>query len=389
MTDGSRRAMQLEPDGRLPRTLGVDSGPVQSLQVALSSEILRTITLIDTPGLGSANEQISAQTEELLAIERRSRQAAASADAIVFVLNQNPRADELEALNSYRSRGGQLERMAATAVGVLTKADQLGDRASAWPAAVAMSARYAQQLRSVLLTIVPTIGLLAETAESAALTEIDAANIASLARMDAVTRNSMLLSGDRFLAQDCEVPVAERRRLLTLLGLYGIDKAIELVTGGTTNAASLRRELSQMSGISSLRQNLAEAFTARGRTLRAYSILKELFSACFTRVEDANHASLTDIRAKAEDLLKDRAARELELTALLGSVEAGEARLPEDLNEDLHNLVSGLSPKGADIRGSVARWRTFALTAQPSERAIALGAIRALTARYESSEAAS
>src|SRR5690606_20646847 len=52
--DGTRRQVALRPDGRLPAALGdLNDHDVARIDVFLSNETLRTMTLIDTPGLAS------------------------------------------------------------------------------------------------------------------------------------------------------------------------------------------------------------------------------------------------------------------------------------------------------------------------------------------------
>ena len=91
---GDRRQVRLDENGRLPRTLpDLEGDVVDHLEVFLSNDSLRSMTLIDTPGLSSTNEDVSSITEELLAIDRASRLAMSGADALVLVLG--PRASSI------------------------------------------------------------------------------------------------------------------------------------------------------------------------------------------------------------------------------------------------------------------------------------------------------
>ena len=69
----------------LPETLGAEPETIARVVVTMSIEALRSMTIIDTPGLASANVAYSAATRELLAIDDASRNAVSDSDAVVFV----------------------------------------------------------------------------------------------------------------------------------------------------------------------------------------------------------------------------------------------------------------------------------------------------------------
>jgi predicted GTPase len=113
LRDGERRPVAFE-NGMLPRTLDVEPQLVRSLEVGLTIDngILGPMMLIDTPGLDSLTG-VSQATEELLAgdADATSREAMAGADALVFMLNEDQRADELGVIQSFlRDRRSQPDR---------------------------------------------------------------------------------------------------------------------------------------------------------------------------------------------------------------------------------------------------------------------------------------
>ena len=204
---------QLTPDGTLPNTLDVPPEDVRALHCYLANDILKWMTLIDTPGIGSVHGEFSATTEELLAQEADSAAAAQRADAVVFLFNQVLMQDELEALQMFRAASGNdPSRSAASAVGVLSKADQLGDGTrDPWSVAIELAGVYAGKFRNEVAAVVPVVGLVAEASEAATLTELDAKQLAALAAMDEAAFAKLLWSTDRFVSADAPVSSEEAR----------------------------------------------------------------------------------------------------------------------------------------------------------------------------------
>jgi GTP-binding protein EngB required for normal cell division len=206
LRDGSTKELNLSVDGRLPRQLGVEISEIQDVQVSLANEALRSFTLVDTPGFSSGRASGGAEGKELAAaMDRRSRQAAAACDAMIFVLNGTLRADELDVLNAFQdAQHGPAS--AVNAIGALTKADQLGDGdEDPLEVAAGLAKRYAQRHAKDVSDVVPVVGLFAETAEAGLLTERDVANLALLSGLDAEAQTDLLASVDDFRDERCTV----------------------------------------------------------------------------------------------------------------------------------------------------------------------------------------
>jgi len=285
---GGSRELQLTATGRLPAELGTGTESAVAVHAYLANDTLRTMTLIDTPGIGSVHEGLSLSTRELLAARRDSSEAAANADAVVLLMSQVVMEDELEALALFQASDPRGQRASAgNVLGVLSRADQLGDAsADPWQLAHELAASYAERLRAELSTVVPVMGLLAETAEAAALTEADARELAALAAMEEQQLERLLWSGDRFVSGDAPVSAQHRQNLLTLLDLYGLSRATELIRGGLKGASALRRELSQLSGIANLKRTLLAQFHERASLLKVRSALDRLHDLSFTHLGD-------------------------------------------------------------------------------------------------------
>ncbi len=381
MRDGSELATQLADDGMLPRELPVPLEQVASIRAHLANASLRSMTLIDTPGLGSVHEEYSRATEELLA--RSSTEAASAADAVVFILGNAVMADEVETLKLFQESDGNGDGgSAANAVGVLSRADQLSDGTrDSWDVAVELAGRYAESFTASVATVVPVAGLIAETAEAAMLTERDAGAVNLLAKLDPASFDRLLWSADRFVgAEVAEVDPDTRERLLGLLDLYGIRVAVQAVRQGATSATALRKQLSRTSGISTVKQTFGSYFSDQDHVLKVRSVLDALGRLAFTYQGKAPADALARLRSEVEQLHDDPVMHPIAELEVLHAANRGRVKLPPDLDAEMRKVFAPASVQtrlGVETddpeamreaaRSGMARWRTFMLSAGPSE----------------------
>ena len=141
---------------------------VRQLDVMWPSQVLRTVTLIDTPGIGSLSEQVARRTWDLLTAEDEETPA----DAVLYLM-RHLHANDLEFLRAFHDTEVS-QPNPINAIGVLSRADEIGvGRLDAMASARKIAARMATDpnVRRVVQTVVPVAGLLAETA--ATLTEAE------------------------------------------------------------------------------------------------------------------------------------------------------------------------------------------------------------------------
>lgn len=355
-------------EGALPDELGVDPAEARKLTVWLSNDALERMTVVDTPGLSSANERFSTTTEELLGLD--SRTAVSQADALIYVTTHRARGDDADALASFRSQSGGAQASAMNAVAVLNKADMIGSaRDDPLVVAARIAGEAAGELRSLATTVIPMTALWAETAV-AALTESDARQLRELSRLEPAARRAMLRSVGHFHRTESSVEPAARERLLDLLGLPGISRCLEWIDGGEDSAAELAGALRRSSGIDGLRRVLEETFAVRADALKGDMGVGSLERVSYM---SAHAGVLAELRAELDDVRLDPEMHRLNEAWALREVASGDATLPADLYEDLHRVAlagsveeklgvsvpapaDGLQRAAAD---GAARWRGF------------------------------
>jgi hypothetical protein len=359
LRDGGTLDAQLTSEGMLPAELPVPIDQVASLHAFLANTSLQEMTLIDTPGLGSVHDDYSRSTRELLA--RDSSDATSDADAVVFLLGSAMMADELETLRLFQI-GGEHRGSAANAVGVLSHADQLGDGTQdPWTVAVELAAKYSATFRNEVATVVPVIGLIAETAEAALLTEPQTARLRRLADLDAKERARMLWSADHFVTSSSPLSVEERAELLGLLDLYGVARATDALAEGLSGASALRARLSELSGVSAVKESLAAHFGEQAQVLKAGSALDVLARLGYGGADGTRPTALSQLRNDVEALRMDAAMHPIAEHEVAHEVSSGTVTLPDELLDELHRLFA---PGPAESRLGIASSDPAALAIQ-------------------------
>jgi hypothetical protein len=282
-------------------------------------------------------------------------------------------ADELETLQKLHPPDGDgAVASAANTVGILSRADQLGDGTEdPWRVAVELASRYAGTFTSDMATVVPVMGLIAETSEAATITEIDVRNLSTLAALDPKDFGRLLWSTDRFVSTDAPVGEGDRERLLTLLDLYGIERAADFLRNGTSGAVPLRRELSILSGISEVKRTLIARFRDRDHVLKVRSILDALKRLSYPAAGSTG-PSFGKLRSAVEALQLDAAMHSIAELEVWHDCLTGRIELSAERMEELNRLFAPGGPQtrlGAETddlgalkeiaANGMRRWRSF------------------------------
>lgn len=379
-TDGRRHAVAFEPDGTIPADLGAATGTpiaaISHLEAYLTNAVLRELTVIDTPGLGSLDAASVSRTEALLgaarpepdtgtaALDDVSRSAVAGAEAVLYVVTQAVRADDQQVLAAFTAATASRDAGPVNALAVLNKADTVppesvaGSGGDVWRAAELLAARQAEVLKPRVAEVLPVIGLLAETAETGGFTSADADALSALATVDPATRQAMLLSADLFVgdglfgpstdrdstdgASAAPVSAAIRMRLLERLDLYGVACALDVIDAepGIT-AGALRRALLDRSGLGGVQERIDGVFRARADGIKAAAAL-----ASVTMLAQAGGDSRERQRVHdgIEALLQKPEAHQLRLLEALTLVVSGAVPMPADLVDEVIRVGGSTAP---------------------------------------------
>ncbi|OLB74183.1 MAG: hypothetical protein AUI14_24260 [Actinobacteria bacterium 13_2_20CM_2_71_6] len=395
--DGTRVSLPLDESGMIPQRLGVPRSEISYVDVALTSDHLRDLMVVDTPGLSSANSVVSAGARRFLFneapidddIDDDSVGALSGAEAIVYVFTQSVRADDVAALEAFRSISARLSSNPINSLGLFNKVDKLaGGTADPWPVAGPLASDQAAVLRRVVSDVVPIVGLLAETTEAGRLTAADCEALRCLAALSDSERTVLLASVDLFAGRECPVARESRERLLRLLDLYGIGFAIaHLVANPQLATSELIRLLHQVSGFPRLRETLNHAFRWRSDAIKAGWALSSL-------EKIASHAP----RPPDRELLRDAIERVLQqpdyhrlrLLEVAQLVTTGAVDLPDQMEGELTRLALSNDPRfilnlpaaqaeqlSRAALEAATRWRAYAVAgASPAQSRVALVAHR-------------
>jgi hypothetical protein len=311
---------------------GTSPEEVDRVEIEWPSQALRTMTIIDTPGIASLSPELAERTRVFLAPED---EGVTQADAVLYLMRHLHTAD-VRFLESFHDED-VARANPINAIGVLSRADEIGvARLDAMASARRIAERYRRDpaLRRLCLTVVPVAGLLAQSAATLRQDEFEA--LRALGALPPEEAGRLLLGADLFLSSDGALPVTadERRALLLRFGLFGLRLAAELMRRqpGAT-APRLAAELVRRSGLEDLRAVLGQQFTARADVLKARSALLELREV-FRGLGDGLPADLAGelerIQAGAHGFAELR---------LLGELRSGMISLRPDELEEAERLI--------------------------------------------------
>lgn len=344
---------------------GLVERDIASIRVGWPANSLTAMSLIDTPGLASINDDNSRRTREFLEADT---DRASDADAVVYLM-RHMHSTDMQFLDAFMDRSVRAASP-VNAVAVLSRADEIGaGRLDAMDSARKIAERYRVNpaVQSLAATVVPVAGLLAETALT--LREEEVASLRTLRATEVDVLERMLLSAENLCdPQSSGVTVEIRRDLLDRFGMFGVRIAMKEIGSGVTTAAMIAPKLIEHSGLDGLRSVINAQFLPRARLLQARAALVSVrllvveLRAVHPAIADRLEREAEKIEASAIDFARLRSAH---LLSVMGF------RINERDTRDLERLLLGLTDPAAlgldadasrsqlmsQSLDSVARWR--------------------------------
>jgi Dynamin family len=369
LRDGTTRPARYSRDGGALTVdlAGASADEVERIDVQWPSSRLTGMTLIDTPGLGSARHGASAPSQRFLAVGDDDADRPGQADAVIYLMRHLHQAD-LGFLEAFHD-GWFGTASPVNTIAVLSRADEVGVcRPEAMQTARRIAHRYRSdpRLRRLSQTVLPVSGLVAQAAMT--LTETEYRSLAALASLPRDQADDLVLTVDRFVSDDLPTTVmvtpVEREQLLERLGLYGVRTSIRLIRlKAASSATDLAAQLRDLSGIEELRRLLVSLFGNRRDVLKARAALASLE----TVLRGRSGPEVERLSAELERIVAS--AHELTELEVVNAIRSGVAPLrPEEVAE-VERLLDQPGASLADRLGvaegeerkalleAVARWR--------------------------------
>ena len=289
---------------------------IKYIEVFHPNPILKSLDLIDTPGLFSTYGVDSDNTSEFLKVHGAelnniTETEVSKADAILYLFSNSSLSDsDRKVIQEFQ--GAAVGRASPlNAIAVLTQVDNY-DAPEPLVAAEGITQRLMNEhgeLRNLFHKIQPIAGLLALGAQTLDLEDFTI--LQRLANLPTETLAGLLRSADRFATREYpdkpEIPIAiERNRVLKRLDLYGIKLACKLISEGVSDRENLAELLLNKSGIPELRELIISHFGSRAYLIkfnRYLPLIKDLLFRENSKQIDGEKAAVAEI-AKLLDRLE-------------------------------------------------------------------------------------
>lgn len=216
---------------------------VKYLIIHYPSEVLKHLEFIDTPGLNSVYGTDAENTMDFLSIQssEETMYEASAADAVIYAFSKSAAGFDREILQAFHSGSGA-GASPVNSVGILTKVDATGIWDIFGPATpveagkpVADTVMKNEDMKKLLFAVFPVCAKVMEGYVK--LTDRDWEALYSIARTDEDTLEDLLFDAEQFAVCDEEdfkklAPAPQRKRLMELLGQYGILEITNLIRAG-------------------------------------------------------------------------------------------------------------------------------------------------------------
>jgi hypothetical protein len=331
--DGSDESWPME---RLLEVVGRDDSrmellkSIERVQIGLPSTILKSLIILDTPGLGSVYEEDAKNTLVALgltaeAIDRRTLAATGRANALLYLFKNAPGGEEIAQLSAFRK--GEARLNAVHSMAVFSQVDDRFPEVRDPFESALKSAHMIMRndvMRDSFFTLLPISGRMGLGAQL--LTSEDFGTLFELSKLDPKELNAKVWLRTEINFKTREHPIAgmpmaaDRARVANKLGYYGCYFAVETIRSGAT-PEQVSAELVRKSGIEELRRILLCHFSGRATAITTLTGLEEARRLCLRsrrllgdgdlEVLSAVETQIAEFLAKATSLRELRLLREI------------------------------------------------------------------------------
>ena len=254
---------------------------VSHIEIAVKNDFVKTVNIIDTPGLDSAYGVDSQNTIRFL--------SEVKPDAVVMLFTKSINVETLETLTAFQSNfcSDSFGISPMNAIGVMGKVDELWKILDAGKSPLAKGAYVIDSLRTAnpgldrtFQNIFPISALLA--LGSRTLTEADAKGLRQLTNLSDKERIETFANVNFFLREKPSIALTapERQALLGKLGLYGVYAAVEYLKQNPAGTLpDLTAHLEAASGIDKLVAAIITHFGKRASIIKTRNSITTVLSA--------------------------------------------------------------------------------------------------------------
>ncbi len=346
---------------------------VKYIEVFYNHEILKSINIIDTPGLDALSQIDSQNTIAFL--------KEVHPDAVIMLFTKSIAETTLSVLQDFQSTGtNEFNLSALNAIGVLAKVDTIWSSMEPEKDAISVGKKIIQstlldkypEVRKSLFSILPISSLMGLS--SSTINSEDLQSLRVLSSVEESTLLEMLSSPDFFTDDDYQIGIErnERKRLHDKFGLYGIYVLVDSIRRNQdASINSLSKLLVDKSGFGHLLFTIQSHFGKRATLIKSQGFLQEILSEIYLAKRCTTGETYNAI-AGVENLIVSTllSLHEYKEWEFLSKYYEGELALPEDLISEFLALSGEKGYSASERLGFCGDFSLYQLEEKATERAL-------------------
>jgi GTPase SAR1 family protein len=307
------------------------------VSVTLQADQLERMTLVDTPGLQTADETLSQETWRVLArTPESSGDELNRADVLIVIVSPNFVEQSRRAIRTFQDAHRGLLADPRNVIVVVNANGQISDKGGA-----EFANWLAGELEGMVASVVPVNALLAQSSETGQLTDRDCAALRKLAALSATSFDALTSWPGEFLYGDSDLPQSDRQRLVEILGIIGVRCAVALLRNEDVSTDQVAERLSRESDLDKVRNALEGLNKERIDASRAAEAMTSLTQLAFRWRHSLGERLAVRTAVDALSLLP--AMHRIHELRALREIADDALELPLDLRPDVEHIATSRS----------------------------------------------